>query len=167
MFSFIKSMRRPRTPILWQTDDIHIWLPALEKPILVELQAEASWIRSIRNDVSPTEQVLLHLGTILLPHEAFVNGIEYEKRLLPFGTSRLFGHQQLRWLVDNQDRYPILLGLLGEMIIDGPGLVVVAENGDRNIPYICKSGARWGLHWGWPWLHSTKFDRHCRIAFAG
>ena len=167
MLSFIQNWRRPRSPILRQVDDIRIWLPALQRPILVELQAEEPWIRRVEVDVSPTEQVLLRLGTILSPDEDLVSGVEYRNRLIAFGQNRFFGYQQLRWLVDHQDRYPVLLGLLGEVAIDGPGITVVAENGDRNIPYICKTGNRWGLHWGWPWLHSTKFDRRCRVAFAG
>jgi hypothetical protein len=118
-------------------------------------------------DYSPAGRVLFRVGTVLRPDEIEIDAPEYERRLIEFGVGRLLGYQHLAWLVENQDQYPILLGLLGEFSIDGPGLVVIAENGDRNIPYICKSKDRWGLHWGWPWLRSTKFDRRCRIAFAG
>ena len=79
--------------------------------------------------------------------------------------SKLLGYQQLAWLVEHQDKYPVFMDLLGKIYVDFSGLVVVIELGDRrSVPYGGRSGKRWGAGWGWLRGH---FRQIGRLAVSG
>ncbi len=142
-------------------EDVAIQIPALPRPTIAEIQAKFSWIKSIERDNSPTEAVTLSLGTVLRPDEGSVGGVEYERRIISLPT---LGYQQAVWLVDHQDEFPEFMALLGKVYIDFPGLVVVRENGDRDVPYLDQGGKRWYLHWDWLG-HGQRSDG--RVAVSG
>ena len=146
-----------------ETGEFTIDIPVLARPMLAELQAKFSWIRSIECDTSPTEAVALKLGTVLRLDEERINSFEYEQRRAPL-AGRLFGCQQLIWLVEHQDEHPAFKALLGRIYIDGPGLIVVHADGYRHFPCLDVHGARWYLDWS-----STEdvLFRHGRIAVSG
>lgn len=130
-----------------ETGEFTVTIPALSRPTIEELQLEFYWIKSIERDSSPTEAVTLRLGTVLRAGENSINGQEYERRLV--SVTGLLGYQQIKWLVDHQDEHPVFKALLGEIYIDGPGLVVVGSDGSRNFPCLSGGGGRWSLYWRW------------------
>ncbi len=149
-----------------ETGEVTIQIPALPRPTLAELRKKFSWIREeggIERDTSPTEAVTFKLGTVLRPDEERINGPEYEQRRAPL-AGRLFGYQQLAWLVEYQDEHPALKALLGRIYIDGPGLVVVDADGGRDFPDLVGRGRRWDLRWRWS---GRGLLRHGRLAVSG
>ena len=137
-------------------------IPALPRPTLKALQAKFYWVGSIERDTSPKTAVTLWLGTILLPDEDWVNGKEYERRLV--SVSGHLGYQQAEWLVAHQDALPGLMALLGKVYIDFPGLVVVDAYSDRRFPYLLGDGGRWDLDWR---RVEYDFSRFGRFALSG
>ena len=133
----------------WRTvEDLAIPIPALGRLEFKSLKKQFDWIKRIEADTSPTEAVVLRLGTVLRLDEGSVNNTEYERRR----TMRhdfLLGYQQAAWLVEHQDEFPAFMALLGKIYIDFPGLVVVGADGYRHFPYLCRLGGRWCLFWGW------------------
>ncbi len=128
-----------------------IQIPALPRPTLAELREKFPWIRGengIERDISPEGAVTLVLGTVLREGEPSISGLEYERRLA-LVSRPLFGYQQLAWLVEHQDEHPVFKALLGQIYIDGPGLVVVIDDGVRYFPSLDQIGKRWNLdlHW--------------------
>ncbi len=135
-----------------ETAEFSVQIPALTRPTLAELREKFLWIRAengIERDVSPEGEVTLVLGTLLRLGESSISGQEYERRVAL--VSRPFlGYQQLNWLVEHQDEHPALMALLGQIYVDGPGLVVVdGDNSDRRFPYLVRYGERWHLYWAW------------------
>lgn len=149
---------------LRNTAELVIRIPALKRPTLAQLQAKYSWIKKIERDTSPEGPVTLNLATILRDAaEGSVNGPEYERRIAA-SLSRLLGYQQLAWLIEHQDEYPIFMALLGKIYIDFSGLVVVRGGGRRLVPFGYRGGARWGAHWRWL---GSNFDQRGRVAVSG
>ena len=75
--------------------------------------------------------MVFNLATVLRDAaEGSINRPEYERRLAS-SLSKLLGYQQLAWLVEHQDKYPVFMDLLGKIYVDFSGLVVVDEDGDR------------------------------------
>ncbi|MBI2121973.1 MAG: hypothetical protein HYT98_02515 [Candidatus Sungbacteria bacterium] len=149
-----------------ETGEVSIQIPALPRPTLAGLREKYSWIRkedSIELDTSPTESVTLVLGTVLLPDELRIDGIEYELRRTSL-AGRMFGYQQLEWLVEHQDEHPVLKALLGKIYIDGCGLVVVRADGRRRFPCLDRGGGRWCLRWDWV---GGDLARNGRLAVSG
>ena len=130
------------------TSELTIQIPALPRPTLEELQAKFNWVKSIERDTSTTEATTLKLGTVLRTDETSINGKEYELRLAP-KLNVLFGYQHATWLVENQDKSPELMVLLGKIYIDFPGLVVVGSYGSRSIPCLNDGDRRWEQNWHW------------------
>ncbi len=56
------------------------------------------------------------------------------------------------------------MALLGKVHIDFPGIVVIYEDGCRDVPYCHQSDARWLSHWRWL---GTGFGSNVRAAVAG
>lgn len=141
-------------------EQLNITIPALKRPTSKALKKERDWIKSIESDSSPTAEVTLNLGTLLEQDEDFINGDEYAKRRqgLP-----MLGYQHARWLVENQEKFPAFMKLLGEMYIDFPGTIVVDSDGYRYFPYLDRRGKRWYLHWYWT---DFSLDRYGRIAVS-
>ena len=131
-----------------ETGELTLSIPALPRPTLQELQAKFSWIKSIERDTSPTDAVILKLGTVLRPDEERVNGTEYERRLV-LKPGLCLGYQQAVWPTEHQDEFPAFMALLGKIYIDFSGLVVVDGDGRRRVPCLVRLGLRWHLHWGW------------------
>ena len=130
--------------------DTVIPIPALPRPTLTELRSKFPWIREengIERDDSPTEAVVLSLGTVLTPSEKQIGGKEYEGRRL--GLAGCLGYQHGLWLVEHQDEYPAFEALLGQVYIDLTGLVVVRADGGRYFPCLGQYGERWYLYWHW------------------
>lgn len=147
----------------WRTvENLGIQIPALGRPTFEELQKKFSWIKSIKRDTSPTEAVTLTLATMLHSGETRINGVEYERRLLPI-AHRVLGYQQLDWLIANQDQFPDFAALCGKIYIDFSGLVVVGESGDRCVLDADDVGKRWCCYWGWL---GGDFHSHGRIALS-
>lgn len=161
---FIRNGYRVQIGDFFRTmENLAIQIPALPRPTLGELRAKYSFIKSIERDTSPTEAVTLSLGTVLRPDEERIDGAEYERRIVP-KLADLFGYQQLEWLVAHQDKYPAFKALLGQIYIDGPGIVVVGAGGHRLFPYLYENGKRWYLHWYWI---EDDLDRYGRLASSG
>ena len=156
-----------RTPIperfLMKTDwDFSLSVPALPRPAISELQEKWPWVRRIAYDVSPVTPVRFRLATVLWPGESNVDGPEYRRRIGFSESGKLLGYQQLLWLFENQERFPVLLSFFGDVSIDAPGLVVVGEDGEENSPYFHKRNGRWYVGWGQ--IFKVSFDRRCRVA---
>ena len=144
MFSKTKATATLRT-----TNELVIEIPALPRPTLGELQAKYGWIKKIERDTSPTGPVTLVLGTVLPEGETnSIDGAEYERRLAP-KQDVLLGFQHRQWLLEHQAEFPGLMTLLGKVYIDFPGLVVVLDDGGRDVPYANRGGRRWGGDWDW------------------
>ncbi len=143
-------------------EHLNIIIPALPRPTLKEVGANASYITSIKSDTSPIEAVTLELCTVLKEDEEYTNGEEYESRI---ASLPVLGYQQAAWLVENQDKFPELLALLGKIYIDFPATVVLSSDGNRSIPYLLQGGNRWDLRWLWLWI-GNDFDRDGRIAVS-
>ena len=126
-------------------EKLNIAIPALPRPTLEELQNEWNWIARIEKDDSPETEVALEIGTVLKDGESRIGGREYGKRR---PAARL-GCQHAKWLVEHQDEFPGFAALLGKIYIDFPGLVVVHEDDDREVPYLNGVGGRWELRWDW------------------
>lgn len=144
-------------------DDLGILIPALKRPALKELRKQFSWIKSIKRNTSPTEAVMLRLGTVLRENEDYVGGSEYERRLAP-RQNLVLGYQQAFWLVEHQDEFPAFKALLGKnYYIDFPGLIVALAGGHRYFyfPSLVVGGARWCLVWRWT---SKNLYRRGRVA---
>lgn len=131
-------------------EDLAIPIPALKPPTLKELQKKFPNMRfkSVELNTAPTEAVTLRLGTVLKPNEESINGSEYERRR-GLRKDDLFGYQQAAWLVENQDKHPVFMALLGKIYIDFPGLVLLGADGNRYFPCLGQLGGRWVLLWGW------------------
>ena len=157
------GVRRFLAEYFRETGEFTVKIPALARPTIAELRTKYSWIDRIESDTSPTEAVTLKLGTVLHPDEERIKGSEYECRRAPL-LGRMFGYQQFVWLVDHQDEHPAFRVLLGQIYIDGPGLVAVHADGSRDFPCLYRSGERWGL--GWDWVEGD-LDRLGRLAIAG
>lgn len=151
-----------RTMIFRETGEFAVRIPALSRPTLQYLQFRFGWIKRIERDNSPTKAITLRLGTVLRLDEEHIGGDEYERRCA--SLAGLFGYQQLQWLVDNQDEHPAFKALLGQIYIDGPGLIVVRADGGRSFPYLHQGGGRWGLHWHWV---EDSLHRFGRLASSG
>jgi len=164
---FIRNgFRMQMVDLFRDTGELTIQIPALPRPTLVELRAKHSWVKAeggIERDFSPVEPVTLKLGSVLLPNEERIDGSQYEVRLTP-KLNLLLGYQHAVWLVENQDKFPELMKLLGEVYIDFPGLVVVNEDGDRSVFYLTRGGGHWRLSW-----HDLAYgvDADARVAFSG
>lgn len=146
-----------------ETGEVTLQIPALPRPTFEELCKEFSWIESIESDTSPTEAVILRLGTVLRLNEERVNGAEYQRRIalkLDIGL----GYQQAIWLVEHQDEFPEFMVLLGKVYIDFPGFVVVDAHGGRLFPCLNQGGGRWDLDWGWV---GDGLSRDGRVALSG
>ncbi len=150
--AFAKNGFRMQTgDFLRNTGEFTVTIPALPRPTKKQLQAKypGIGIASIERDCSPTEALTMNLATVLrIGETAAINGAEYERRL----ASRLndsLGFQQLEWLVEHQDEFPVFMALLGKIYVDGPGIVVTDANGYRHIPYLSGDGQRWKLYWHW------------------
>ncbi|MBI2624717.1 hypothetical protein HYW67_04530 [Candidatus Parcubacteria bacterium] len=156
----------PREVVFREMEECVISIPALPRPTLKELRKKFSWVKErggIERDTSPTEAVTLRLGTVLRPDENHIGGPEYERRIA--SLTDLFGYQQLEWLVDHQNESPAFKALLGQIyIIDGPGLVAVAEDGGRHSPCLSGDGRRWKFHWS---LIARGLDQFGRLAVSG
>gem|GEM_PF-2012653 len=136
---------------LRNTGELTIRIPVLKRPTLAELQAKypGIGIASIERDCSPMEKVTMNLATVLrIGETAAINGAEYERRLASCLNDSL-GFQQLEWLVEHQDEFPVFMALLGKIYVDGPGIVVTDANGSRRSPYLSEGGRRWKLRWHW------------------
>src|SRR3989344_1711564 len=134
MTAFIRNGFRTQVgDFFHETGELTIQIPALPRPTLEELQAKFNWVKSIERDTSTTEATTLKLGTVIRTDETSINGKEYELRLAP-KLNVLLGYQHTTWLVENQDKSPELMVLLGKIYIDFPGLVVVGSYGSRSIP---------------------------------
>ncbi|MDE2015100.1 MAG: hypothetical protein KGJ89_01050 [Patescibacteria group bacterium] len=145
----------------WKTmEDVAVRIPALKQPTLEELRRAFSQIEKIESDSSPTDEVILRLGTLLRSDEKSIVGSEYERRLVS-RRNLVLGYQQAVWLVEHQDEFPVFMSLLGKVYIDFPGLVVLYANGYRNVPYLSRNGERWYL--GRSWL-DCGFNRNGRVA---
>jgi hypothetical protein len=64
-------------------DEVVIYMPALARPTLEEIQKRFSSVQRIGRDDSPTEEVTLRLATVLKPKESSINHRTYERRLVP------------------------------------------------------------------------------------
>ena len=105
------------------TGELTICIPARKRPTLQQLQAKWPWIKKIERDTSPEGPVVFNLATVLRDAaEGSINGPEYERRLAS-SLSKLLGYQQLAWLVEHQDKYPVFMDLLGKIYVDFWGLV--------------------------------------------
>jgi len=148
---FVKNHYRVQVQLVdlfRDTGELTIEIPALPRPTLEELQKEYSSIKSIERDTSPVEPVTLTLSIVLLPWETnAISGVEYEHRIAA-KHEVLLGFQQRRWLVENQDKFPEFMALLGKIYLDFPGIVVVHEDGVRSVPCAARRGERWVEHWG-------------------
>ncbi len=146
------------------TGELTLQIPTLPRPTLAELKAKFDWIKSIERDTSPTGPVTLKLATVFRPYETkSINGAEYERRFAP-KHKVLLGYQQREWLIEHQKEFPELMALLGKIYIDFPGLVMVREDGNRDIPYACQGDERWDPYWGWV---DRGFNRFGRVAIYG
>jgi hypothetical protein len=127
-----------------------IRIPALKRPTLGDLCEKYPWIRKdqgILQDTSPEHEVVLDLGTLLLESEERISGDEYARRRS--SLDGFFGYQQLAWLVEHQDEHPVLKALLGQIYIDGPGIIVGRGGHSQDSPYLSRHGEWWCLHWRW------------------
>jgi|GEM_PF-903485 len=146
-----------------ETGELTIDIPALQRPMLKDLQAKFSWIKSIERDTSPTDAVTLKLGAVLWPDEDRVDGSEYERRIASKVNITL-GYQQAEWLMKHQDEHPAFKALFGQIYINFPGLVVVNTSGDRYFPCLGEGGGRRDLDWDWV---GDDFNRLGRLAVSG
>ncbi len=144
------------------TGELTIPIPALARLSLEEIQKRFRDIKGIERDTSPTEVVTLNLATILRSDEERVNGEEYERRIAS-KLEILFGPQQAIWLMEHQDEFPALMALLGKIYIDFSGMVVVGEDGGRDVFCLNRLGKRWDL--GRDWV-SGDFGRGGRLALS-
>ena len=141
-------------------------LPDLQRPTLEQLQKMYPFIASIKWDNSPVDPVTFRLGTILQGREKKISSAEYVSRLVPLQEGgELLSYQHLQWAVDHQEEQPGLMALLGQISIDGPGLVVVGRDNISYFPQLHEDDKwpRWRLYW-------KKFDgffRDRRFARAG
>lgn len=158
----MEGVRRFLAEYFRETGEVTIQIPALPRPTLKDLKAKYPWIDRIENDTSPIVPVTLTLGTVLRPDEERINGSEYEQRRAPL-TGRIHGYQQLVWLVENQDQHPVFKAVLGQIYIDGPGIIVVHADGGRYFPCLGGHGERWGFCWYWT---EYDLDRYGRIAVS-
>ncbi|MGB7957611.1 MAG: hypothetical protein WCF77_02095 [Minisyncoccia bacterium] len=149
---------------LRNTGELTICIPARKRPTLQQLQAKWPWIKKIERDTSPEGPVVFNLATVLRDAaEGSINGPEYERRLAS-SLSKLLGYQQLAWLVEHQDKYPVFMDLLGKIYVDFSGLVVVNGHDSRFVPCGHRNGERWDAYWDWL---SINFHRSGRLAVSG
>ena len=144
-----------------ETGEFKIEIPALQRPTLEGLQGQFSWIKSIEQDVSPTDALGIELGTVLRPDEEQINGDEYKRRRAGLDT---LGFQHATWLVAHQDEHPEFMTQLGKIYIDFPSLVVVDTGGYRGFPFLSRDGERWVLRWG---SLDDGLDQDGRFAVSG
>ncbi len=153
----------PMVRFLAKTDwDFSISVPAQPRPTLAELQGKWPWIHGIGYDVSPVAPVRFRLATVLRNGESVIGGPEYRRRLGFAESGKLLGYQQLFWLFENQEKFPVLLSFFGDISVDAAGLVVIGEDGEENAPYFHKRSGRWYIGWGQ--VFKVRFDRRCRVA---
>lgn len=150
-----------------ETGELVIEIPALPRPTLAELRMKYGWIHKengIARDISPTGAVTLKLGTVLLPRESSIGGSQYTWRCLEPEFPIALGYQQAVWAVENQDRFPALMALLGKVYIDLRGIEVVDADGGRGFPCLGRDGERWFVHWDWT---GRDLDSNGRLAVSG
>jgi hypothetical protein len=127
---------------LRDTSELSIEIQALPRPSLKEIQKKCSWVKAIEMDTSLEGPVRLKLASVLCPDENGISGAEFERRLVPTLNVAL-GYQHSRWLTEHQNEYPALMGLLGKVYINFPGIVVADGSGSRYIPCCSERGGRW------------------------
>lgn len=147
------------------SSELNIRIPALPRPTIEELRKRYPSIREsngIEKDVSPTEEVILHLGSVMRDGEKTISGDEYERRLQS-EQFMLLGYQHAKWLVNCQTDHPAFMALLSKVYIDFPGIVVIDQNNRRFVPYLRQKGCYWGIHWNWL---GDNVERFVRIAVS-
>ena len=145
-----RLIRGDRNCFRLTSDDVMIQLPALKRPTLAGLQQDWGYIDRIERDDSTEEPVTLRLATVLKSDESSIEGAVYERRLMRLRTDgRLLGFQHRQWLLEHQTELPELMALLGKVYVDFPGIVVVDDDGSRNVPYAGQDGKRWATFWFW------------------
>lgn len=146
-----------------ETGELSIEIPARKRPTLAEIQKKYPWVKSIERDNSTEEPVTLKFATVLRPGEDFIDGKEYERRLMS-KPNGILGYQQREWLLEYQDEHPTFMAFLGKVYIDFSGIVVVGGGGRRFVPCCRRGGSRWGGYW--LWLYDG-FSACVRVAVAG
>jgi hypothetical protein len=140
-------------------EPLNITIPALKKPTLKEIQKDYPFIKKIEKDTSPTRAISVALTTLLEGDEDYINGEEYTNRRKPH-EKVLLGYQHLKWLLEDQEKFPSLKALVGKIYIDCPGIIAVNGDGDRVFPCAGGDGSRFGVGWRWT---GGRLDRRGRL----
>ena len=109
-FDFLRASSRKEAPMTTnisifyrKSEPILIPIPALAR--LTDAEAQKYGITEILCDASPTEAIILELGTVLLAKESHINRATYDARIKGLC---LPGFLQALWFIENQNDEPIV-----------------------------------------------------------
>ncbi len=152
-------------------DEIVFMMPELKRPTCKEIESNFGAFKSFE-DNSTEEAVMFWLATVLESNKSSIDGGTYEYRIRKLQMNgSLLGFQHRRWFLENWDNAKAIPNafvraalkvLSGKVSIDFPGLIVMANYGERNIPSVY-GGKRW--HGSWSWIYGG-FYRNERIAVS-